>query len=130
MDKITVENVDLTLGKNHILKDITVNFEEGMIHGLIGRNGSAKTMLMKSICGFVKPQRGKILVNGKQIGRDVDYPGDVGIIIETPGFLSYYSGFKNLKMLAGLKNLISDREIKETMVSVGLDPELKRSVSK
>lgn len=130
MDKITVENVDLTLGKNHILKDVTVSFEEGMIHGLIGRNGSGKTMLMKSICGFVKPQRGKICVNGKQIGKDVDYPADVGIIIETPGFLSYYSGFKNLKMLAGLKNLISDKEIKDTMLSVGLDPEMKRSVSK
>ena len=71
---ITIENVNLTLQKNEILKDISVHFERGKIHGLIGRNGSGKTMLMKCICGFVPVSEGKILVEGKQIGKDIDVP--------------------------------------------------------
>ena len=94
MDIIGVSNVCLTLGKTEILKHINVSFEEGKIHGLIGRNGSGKTMLMKCICGFIKPTSGEIIVDGKKVGKDVDFPKDMGIIIETPGFIPYYSGYK------------------------------------
>ncbi|MFR6325950.1 MAG: ABC transporter ATP-binding protein [Ruminococcus sp.] len=130
MDIIGVSNVCLTLGKTEILKHINVSFEEGKIHGLIGRNGSGKTMLMKCICGFIKPTSGEITVDGKQVGKDVDFPKDMGIIIETPGFIPYYSGYKNLKLLAGLNNKIGKDEIKSSMKQVGLDPELKRHVRK
>ena len=85
MDIINVNDVCLTLGKTEILKHVNVSFEEGKIHGLIGRNGSGKTMLMKCICGFIKPTSGEIIVDGKQVGKDVDFPKDMGIIIETPG---------------------------------------------
>lgn len=127
---INVENVNLTLGKTQILKNITVSFEEGKIHGLIGRNGSGKTMLMKCICGFIKPTSGEITVDGKRVGKDVDFPEDMGIIIETPGFIPYYSGYKNLKLLAGLNNKIGKDEIKKSMEQVGLDPNLRRHVKK
>jgi ABC-2 type transport system ATP-binding protein len=130
MKKVEIIDLNLTLGKNHILNEINLDFEEGKIHGLIGRNGSGKTMLMKCICGFVKPQTGTICVDGKLIGKEIDYPHDAGIIIETPGFLSYYSGYKNLYMLAGLKGKAGKNEIKEAMTSVGLDPNLKRHVGK
>lgn len=130
MDIIEIKNVSLTLSKNEILKDVSVSFEEGKIHGLIGRNGSGKTMLMKCICGFIKPQAGEITIDGKRVGKDVDFPEDVGIIIETPGFIPYYSGYKNLKILAGLKNKISKEDIKRCMEQVGLDPNLKRHVKK
>ena len=130
MDIINVNDVCLTLGKTDILKHINVSFEEGKIHGLIGRNGSGKTMLMKCICGFIKPTSGEITVDGKQVGKDVDFPKDMGIIIETPGFIPYYSGYKNLKLLAGLNNKIGKDEIKSSMKQVGLDPELKRHVRK
>ena len=130
MDIINVNDVCLTLGKTEILKHINVSFEVGKIHGLIGRNGSSKTMLMKCICGFIKPTSGEIIVDGKQVGKDVDFPKDMGIIIETPGFIPYYSGYKNLKLLAGLNNKISKDEIKSSMKQVGLDPELKRHVRK
>ena len=130
MDIINVNDVCLTLGKTEILKHINVSFEEGKIHGLIGRNGSGKTMLMKCICGFIKPTSGEITVDGKQVGKDVDFPKDMGIIIETPGFIPYYSGYKNLKLLAGLNNKIGKDEIKSSMKQVGLDPELKRHVRK
>ena len=127
---VEVKGVNLTLGKNDILKDINVSFEEGKIHGLIGRNGSGKTMLMKCICGFIKPTSGEITVDEKRVGKDVDFPKDMGIIIETPGFIPYYSGYKNLKLLAGLNGKIDKEEIMKSMEQVGLDPTLKRHVRK
>ena len=130
MGIIDINNIDLTIGKTNILKNITVSFDEGKIHGLIGRNGSGKTMLMKCISGFIKPTGGEITVDGKRVGKDVDFPKNMGIIIETPGFIPYYSGYKNLKLLAGLNNKISKQEIKKSMEQVGLDPDLKRHVKK
>ena len=130
MGIIDINNIDLTIGKTNILKNITVSFDEGKIHGRIGRNGSGKTMLMKCICGFIKPTGGEITVDGKRVGKDVDFPKNMGIIIETPGFIPYYSGYKNLKLLAGLNNKISKQEIKKSMEQVGLDPDLKRHVKK
>lgn len=130
MGIIDINNIDLTIGKTNILKNITVSFDEGKIHGLIGRNGLGKTMLMKCICGFIKPTGGEITVDGKRVGKDVDFPKNMGIIIETPGFIPYYSGYKNLKLLAGLNNKISKHEIKKSMEQVGLDPDLKRHVKK
>lgn len=127
---IEVKNVSLTLNKTEILKHIDLSLEEGKIHGLIGRNGSGKTMLMKCICGFVKPTEGEIFVAGKKIGRDCDFPPNTGIIIESPGFVPYYSGYKNLKLLAGLRNKIGKDEIISAMKTAGLDPYLKRHVRK
>lgn len=127
---ITVNEVCLTIGKTQILKNINISFEKGKIHGLIGRNGSGKTMLMKCICGFVRPTNGTVYVSKKQIGKDCDFPENVGIIIETPGFIPYYSGYKNLKLLADLNKNIDSKKIKEIMNQVGLDPNLKRHVKK
>jgi len=130
MNIININNLSLKIGKNIILTNINVSFENGKIHGLIGRNGSGKTMLMKCICGFIKPTEGTVFVADKQIGKDCDFPESVGIIIETPGFIPYYSGFKNLKLLADLKRKIGRERIKKVMEQVGLDPELKRHVKK
>ena len=127
---IEINKVELTLQKNEILKSISAHFDSGKIHGLIGRNGSGKTMLMKCVCGFVKPTSGAITVDGKRIGKDCDFPENVGIIIETPGFIPYYSGYKNLKLLADLRGKISKETIRKTMEQVGLDPDLKRHVRK
>lgn len=127
---IQINDVSLTIKKTEILRNVTVSLEQGKIHGLIGRNGSGKTMLMKCICGFVKPTEGTITVNGKQVGRDCDFPDSVGIIIETPGFIPYYSGYKNLKLLADLRKKITGEQVKEAMERVGLEPELKRHVRK
>lgn len=127
---IEVNNLFLTIKKDPILVDINVSFEQGKIHGLIGRNGSGKTMLMKCICGFVRPTSGTIIVDGKRIGKDCDFPENTGIIIETPGFIPYYSGYKNLKLLADLRKKITADDIRSIMKTVGLDPELKRHVRK
>lgn len=127
---IKVNNLSLKIKTTDILKNINLEFEKGKIHGLIGRNGSGKTMLMKCICGFIKPTEGTVHVAEKQIGKDCDFPENVGIIIETPGFIPYYSGYKNLKLLAELNRKIDGKKIKETMKQVGLDPDLKRHVKK
>lgn len=127
---IQVNNVSLTIKKTEILKSVAIEFEKGKIHGLIGRNGSGKTMLMKCICGFVRPTSGEIIVNGKRVGKECDFPENIGIIIETPGFIPYYSGYKNLKLLADLNKKISGEQVKIAMEQVGLDPNLKRHVKK
>ncbi len=127
---VNVENVSLTVKGNEILRNISCCFEKGKIHGLIGRNGSGKTMLLKCICGFVRPTKGTITVDGKSIGKDCDFPDSMGLIIETPGFIPYYSGFHNLKLLARLNRKIDNDGIKNVMRQVGLNPNLKLSVKK
>ena len=127
---IKVENVSLKIKKDMILRNINVEFERGKIHGIIGRNGSGKTMLMKCICGFIKPTEGEITVAGKRIGIDCDFPESVGVIIETPEFIPYYTGFKNLKLLADIRHKITDEDIRRSIELVGLDPKLKKSVKK
>lgn len=127
---IKVNNVSLKIKKDMILRDINAEFDDGKIHGIIGRNGSGKTMLMKCICGFIHPTEGEITVAGKRIGIDCDFPESVGIIIETPEFIPYYTGFKNLKLLADIRHKITDEDIRKSIELVGLDPKLKRSVKK
>lgn len=127
---IEVENVYKAFGKQQVLKNISLKIPRGSIHGVVGNNGSGKTVLMKCICGFLHCDKGRVLVNGKQIGKDVDFPDDIGIIIETPGFISNLSGYKNLKILASLKGVIGKSEIRETLIKVGLNPDMKKHVSK
>ena len=127
---IQIENLSLTLQKIDILKDINLNLENGKIHGLIGRNGSGKTMLMKCICGFVHPTAGTIQIDGKYVGKDMDFPEDVGVIIETPEFISYMSGFRNLQLLAKGRKCIGDKEIYDVMKKVNLDPKNSIHVKK
>lgn len=127
---ISVQNVIKNFAEETVLKSVSRNFEEGRIHGIVGNNGSGKTVLMKCICGFLLPTKGKILVNYKQVGKDCDFPDDIGIIIETPGFLPGLTGMKNLQILASLKRKVSNEIIRETIQRVGLDPSMKKPVSK
>lgn len=129
-DAVTVKELSLKIKDAQILSDINVSFERGKIHGLIGRNGSGKSMLMKCILGFVLPTAGEIFVEGKRIGKDCDFPPNVGLIIETPGFIPYYSGLKNLRILASLNATIGEAEIRGTLEKVGLDPSLRLQVRK
>lgn len=117
-------------GDKTVLNDINLKLEKGKIYGFIGRNASGKTMLFKAICGFISKSSGKVLVDGKEIGVDIDFPKDTGIIIETPGFIENLSGFNNLKILASIKNVIDDKKIFEALRIVGLDPVDKRTVKK
>ena len=127
---IQVDNVSLTIGNDEILSDININFESGKIHGIVGRNGSGKTMLIKCICGFVKPTKGSVIFNNKIIGKQIDFPEDVGIIIETPGFVPYYSGYRNLKVLSDINKKIKKEEILSVLKLVGLEKSANKQVKK
>lgn len=127
---VQIEAVCKSFGEEPVLKGITHSFGRGRIHGIVGNNGSGKTVLMKCICGFLRPDAGKIIVNGVQIGKDRDFPEDIGIIIETPGFLPHLSGFQNLKLLASLKRRANDHTIRAVLDQVGLDPNMKKPVGK
>ena len=130
MQEIIVDHVSLQIKKAKLLSDINLTLHSGRVYGLRGRNGSGKTVLMKCICGFMRPTKGKVSVNGKVIHKDMDFLPSAGIIIEEPGFFPNYSGFKNLKILAGIQNKISDDKIRQTMELVGLDSTMKKPVGK
>ena len=130
MQEIIIDHVSLQIKKAKLLQDINLKLQSGMVYGLRGRNGSGKTVLMKCICGFMQPTEGTISVDGKVIHKDMDFLPSAGIIIEEPGFFPNYSGFKNLKILAGIQNCITDIKILEAMDMVGLDPSMKKPVGK
>lgn len=126
---VSVQHVSVLFGDEAILKDVSHDFEAGKIHGIIGNNGSGKTVLFKCICGFLRPSAGKILVDYERVGKDVDFPEDMGVIIETPGFLPDFTAFRNLKLLASLRKIATDKQIRAAIKRVGLDPDLKKRVS-
>lgn len=127
---IEVCGVNKYFGEEHVLKDVSHTFEKGKIHGIVGNNGSGKTVLMKCICGFLKPDSGVIYVNHKQVGKETDFPEDIGIIIETPGFLPHLSGTQNLKILASLQKKANALTIRTVLEQVGLAPDMKKPVGK
>ncbi|MGN0800902.1 MAG: ABC transporter ATP-binding protein [Christensenellales bacterium] len=127
---ISVQNVSKDFGQERVLNSVSRDFEQGKIHGIVGNNGSGKTVLMKCICGFLIPTEGTVTVNGKRVGRDVDFPPGLGLIIETPGFLPNLSGAKNLEILASLNKKIGLAEIADSIRRVGLDPLMKKPVGK
>ena len=127
---IEVQNVVKRFRDQVVLKNVSISFEKGKIHGIVGRNGAGKTVLFKCICGLMHPEEGVILVNGKRVGRDVDMPEDIGAIIEAPGFLPNYSGYKNLRFLANIRRKIGKEEILNVLKTVGLDPESRKHVGK
>ncbi|MEG1516042.1 MAG: ATP-binding cassette domain-containing protein [Clostridia bacterium] len=127
---IILEKVSKAYRHVSVLKNVDAQFERGMIHGIIGRNGSGKTLMLKAICGLMPVSSGIIRVNGKTIGINSTIPESIGAIIETPGFLPYYSGYKNLSYLASLKAKIGKSEIDAAIIRVGLDPKDRKWVGK
>lgn len=130
MTDIKIENVSKKIKSNMILKNIDMELTSGHIYGFRGKNGCGKTMLMRCICGLIIPTEGKIIINGKELHKDIKIPESIGALIENPAFLPQYTGFKNLKMLASLKGKISDEEVKLAIKRAGLDPDDKRIYKK
>ena len=127
---ISVKNVTKAFKNVLALKNVSFEFEKGKIHGIVGRNGSGKTVLFKCICGLMYPDQGEIIVDGKRIGKDVDMPKNIGSIIEAPGFLLNYSGYKNLSFLANINRKITKDDILAAMEAVGLGQVGKKYVGK
>lgn len=127
---VEVKGLSKSFGKNCVLDNVSVSFEEQQIHGIIGRNGSGKTMLFKCILGMMPFSEGEILVRSRRVGKDIDVPDDVGMIIEGPGFLPNYSGYSNLRLLSRVKKVIGRDEIVRAIESVGLNPASRKRVGK
>ena len=121
-DVIVIDKLTKSFKGKTVLEDVNMRLQEGRIYGIVGDNGSGKTVLLKLICGFMKPDSGTVTVNGKVIGKDADFPENTGIIIEAPGFLPNYSGMKNLEYLASIRGKIGKEKIEYAMKTVGLDP--------
>ena len=119
--QIEIEHLCKVLEREEVLKDLTFRMESGTIYGIKGKNGSGKTMLLRAICGLIRPTSGTVKINGEIIGKDITFPRSVGALIENPGFISNISGYDNLKMLADIKGAIKKDEIEDSMVRVGLD---------
>lgn len=127
---IKIENVNKSIKKAVILKDINLSFDGGKVYGLKGKNGSGKTMLMRAICGLITPDSGTIDINGKILGKDISFPESIGVLIENPAFISNYTGFKNLKVLSSIQGKIGDEDIRKALEEIGLDPDDKRTFKK
>ena len=127
---IRIEYVTKKYKDVEVVKNVTLNLEAGKICGLVGRNGSGKTVLMKCITGFVIPTSGEIYFDDKKLGRDMDFAPNTGVIIETPGFVGYQSAIDNLMGLASIKHKIDKKKVIEAIELVGLDPNNKLRVGK
>lgn len=127
---VLVEHIYKSFGKETVLRDVSLAIPQGKVLGVVGNNGSGKTVLMKCICGFLRPDKGSVTVCGKRVGRDCDFPDNLGIIIETPGFIPSMSGYRNLKTLAALRGKIGKKEIMTALEQVGLAAAARKAVGK
>ena len=124
MTEIEVRNLCKTINKNMVLDNINLHMVSGQVYGFQGINGSGKTMLMRALIGLIHPTSGKILIDQKELGKDMDFPKSIGFLLENPTFLDMYSGPDNLRLLAGVDNNISadmiNKEIDSLIEEVGL----------
>lgn len=127
---VELKNVTKMIRGTEIIKNVSVEFEDGIVTGINGINGSGKTMLMRLISGLIKPTEGEVIIDGKVLGKDIAFPKSIGILIENPAFIDYYSGFENLRLLALIQKKIGVEEIREALLAVGLNPDDKKKYKK
>lgn len=130
MAKIEVSNATKEIRGIRVLDHISLTMHEGRVYGFQGVNGSGKTMLMRLIIGLIRPTEGSVSINGKILGKEIDFPESIGFLLENPAFLGRYSGFENLKILAGIKKNITDEKVRESVLAVGLNPDDKKKYRK
>lgn len=130
MMNIKISHVSKIIKNNPVIKDISMELQSGAVYGFKGINGSGKTMLMRLISGLIRPSQGEISMNGKILGKDISFPNSIGVFLENPAFLDAYSGFNNLKLLASIKSVASDEDIRNTLLRVGLDPDSNKKYKK
>jgi ABC-2 type transport system ATP-binding protein len=128
--ELKVEGVTKLIRGRTVLDDVSLALSGGAVYGLKGPNGSGKTMLMRAVCGLIRPTSGEIRIDGQLLGRDISFPPSVGILIENPAFIAKYTGLKNLQLIAMIRGVASDAGLRKTLVDVGLDPDDRRSYRK
>ncbi len=128
---IELKNVSKKMKDKVLYSDLDLQIPVGACVGFVGQNGAGKSVLFQLITGLMSVSSGIVLVNGKEVGgKDGVFPKDVGVLINSPGYIDFYSGYKNLKLLADINNTISEKDIENTMSLVGLDPQSKLPVKK
>ena len=125
---IKVEQATKKIGNNIVLKAVNLDFQEGKIYGLRGRNGAGKTMLLRAIAGLIRLDSGRILINNQQIKKEISFPKSLGILIENNNVLPDFTLKKNLQLLAKIKKIATDEMIDDAILRVGLNPNDKRKV--
>lgn len=125
---INLVNVTKSFNGNKIIDDISIKMGKGKIYGFVGRNGTGKTVLLKIITGFIRPDNGYVEINNQKLGKDIDFPVNCGVLIENPGFISNKTGYDNLKLLADINKIIDNEKIKKLMIDYELDPYDKKKV--
>lgn len=128
--EIILNHVSKTIQGAHVLNDVNLELKGPAVYGLFGANGSGKTMLMRIISGLMKPTGGSVTIDGKRLGRDMDFPESMGFLIENPNFLNRYTGYKNLELIADLRGAAGSEDIRLALSRVGLDPDDKRRYKK
>lgn len=128
--EIEIKNATKIIRKKMILDNVSMKLDSGKIYGLQGPNGSGKTMLLRLMAGLILPTEGEVWIDGKKLGKDLDFPPSMGLMIENPAFLPNFTGRKNLELLAEIKNRAGEKEIREALKDAGLDPDDKRTFSK
>lgn len=127
---IKVEHLSKAFREQMVLKDVNAVFEKGNIYGIIGRNGSGKSMLFKCICGFIRPTEGKVQIYGKEIGKDIDMAPCTGMLIEGTGFLANYNAYHNLEFLVNIRKKVGKQQILDVLKTVGLEDVGSKKVGK
>lgn len=125
---ILIKGVKKVFQTQSVLNDINIAFEQGKIYGVIGRNGSGKTVLLKCIAGLIVPTAGKIWILGKELHKQVDFAPSTGMLFEQTGLLLQKSALKNMCILSSLKHKPRMDKIHELLNLVGLDVENNKPV--
>ncbi|HIT02008.1 MAG TPA: ATP-binding cassette domain-containing protein [Candidatus Enterenecus merdae] len=128
--ELHIKHASKYIRKALILDDVNLTLQGGRIYGLQGPNGSGKTMLMRLMAGLIRPTSGQVWIDGRQLGRDMDFPPSMGLLLENPAFLPGHTGLKNLELLAKIQNRISVKDIRQALRDVGLDPDDRRKYRK
>lgn len=128
--QLIAENINKTIKDKRILVDISLNLESGNVYGIVGRNGSGKTMLFRALSGLMRIDSGTITYDRKVLHKDISILPNLGIVLENAGLYPEYTGLKNLQLLAALHNRIKKDQIIKAITRVGLDPNDKRILKK
>jgi ABC-2 type transport system ATP-binding protein len=128
--KIKINDLNLMINSNEILKNINLNIESGKTYGFIGRNGSGKSMLLKCICGLLKPNTGSVIVNNEDIYKKDMFPSSMRAFIDKPTFIGTLTGFENLKLLADIQKIVDDEKIKDTLIKCDLEDQINKKYGK
>ena len=128
--EIQIENASKTIRGAEVLKDVNLRLTGGTIYGLRGPNGSGKTMLLRLMVGLIRPTGGRVLLDGKELGKELDFPPSLGMLLENPAFLPEYTGLRNLILLAQIQNRVGASEARQALLDVGLEPDDRRTYRK